>query len=155
METQLIFGHRADEHLTEHFTLGEMLYSETAVRMRVLNPVDDAAIIDNLLALCQQVLEPLRRSVCQPIRISSGYRSAFINYVVGGAEKSQHRLGEAADLSCPMGEQQARFYYDFIRLHLPFDQLLLEHRKKTGSWWVHVSHTRRRPPRRDARELAV
>jgi hypothetical protein len=142
------------EHLTQHFTLREMLYSYTAQRLGMLNPIDSPAVVDNLRMLCQQVLEPLRTAMNEPIIISSGYRSDCLNYVVGGSPNSQHRRGEAADIYC-REEWQARFYYDFMRLHLPFDQLLLEHRKKNNAWWVHVSYTTRHELRRDARLMEL
>ena len=55
-----------------------------------------------LQQLCQQVLEPLRHFVSQPIVITSGYRCSQLNVKVGGAYASQHTLGEAADLRLPL-----------------------------------------------------
>ena len=52
--------------------------------------------------MCQQVLEPLRRFVGQPIVVTSGYRCNQLNIKVGGAYASQHTLGEAADLKLPL-----------------------------------------------------
>lgn len=142
------------QQLTEHFSLREMLYSRYAAQRGMLNPIDDPAVIDNLRLLCEKVLEPLRLAVSEPIYINSGYRSECLNYCVGGAKNSQHRRGEAVDIYC-RDEQTARFYYDFMRLHLPFDQLLLEHYVKGNVWWVHVSYTTRHPLRRDARMMQV
>jgi hypothetical protein len=146
----------SDEHLTEHFTLREMLHSTVVDETPgMVNYMDQPElIVSNLRQLCQQVLEPLRQAVNQPVVVSSGSRSEYLNFAVGGSKKSQHRLGEAADLLGPT-ERCARMYYNYIRAHLPYDQLLLEHRKRTGMWWVHVSYTTRRPLRRDAREMAV
>ena len=45
-----------------------------------------------------QVLEKLRAHCGQPITITSAYRCAKHNKAVGGATKSKHRLGIAADI---------------------------------------------------------
>lgn len=44
------------------------------------------------------MLEKLRRIIGQPLPIRSGYRCARHNRSVGGAARSQHVLGRAADL---------------------------------------------------------
>ena len=36
----------------------------------------------------------------------------------------------------------------YIRDHLPFDQLLYEHKRRNGRRWIHVSYVRRRRPNR-------
>ena len=136
------------EHLTQHYTLREMLYSPTAQRLGMLNPIDSPVVVDNLRLLCDQVLEPLRLAMNEPIVVCSGYRSDCLNYVVGGRPDSQHRLGEAVHIYC-QDEWQARFYYDYMRLHLHFDQLHLVHHQQNGAWWVHVSYTTRYPLRQE------
>ena len=147
-----IFGHSTTEHLTEHFTLGEMLHSQVAIDCHTLNPVDDPSVIDALALLCQQVLEPLRMAVCHPIVLRCAYCSAFVSWVITRREQSQYHRGEAADIGCPYGKEEARFYYDFIRLHLPFDRLYLCHLRKTDEWYVHVSYSSAHAQRREAGE---
>lgn len=141
--------------LADHFTLAEMVASGEAIRRGIDNTPTDA-VVTNLEALCQNVLEPLRRHVgC--VRVSSGYRSPELNKVVGGAANSQHLRGEAADLHCSSLDQ-ARRWFDFIVQHLDFDQLLLERRLSNGCCWLHVSYVRqpgRRANRRAARFLQV
>lgn len=126
-----------DEHLAEHFTLGEMLRSGKAVRLKIDNTPGEAEV-RALRALCQHVLEPLRQRFGRII-ITSGYRSERLNEAVGGVANSQHLRGEAADIHCS-SMQQARRYYDYIAQHLDFDQLLLEKRLKNGCCWIHVSY---------------
>lgn len=43
-------------------------------------------------------LQSLRRIVAQPIHINSGFRTPEHNAAIGGAKKSQHVLGRAADI---------------------------------------------------------
>lgn len=93
-----------------------------------------AEAIHNLTKLVENVLDPLREKYGKPIRISSGYRSAILNRSVNGATSSQHRLGEAADITVGSKEENRKLF-EIIRLELPFDQLIDE---KDFSW-VHVS----------------
>lgn len=91
--------------LTEHFNVEEFTRSDVASRYRIDNSLspdnpNHAAIICNLFALCENVLEPLRQWYDKPITISSGYRCRELNShpAIGGSSRSQHMTGEAADL---------------------------------------------------------
>ena len=83
-------------NLSEHFTLEELCYSDTAIRNGIDNlaPVD---LHDNLSRLCV-LLEQVRKLVRQPIHINSGYRSMPLNQLVKGQTMSQHLIGCAADI---------------------------------------------------------
>jgi hypothetical protein len=143
-----------DRQLTEHFTLRELLRSNYAEQRGIVNLPRTAEVVPALKALCVNVLEPLRQAMGQPVRLTSAYRTPCLNACIGGARNSQHMRGEAADLWCPT-ESTARTYYNYIREHLSFDQLLLEHRQSNNAWWVHVSYTNRRKLRQESRELLV
>lgn len=135
-----------DERLAPHFTLREMCYSQTCANLGIINRIDEPeVIIERLRLLCQNVLEPLREA-CGKVIVVSGYRSECVNYVVGGVSKSQHLQGEAADLFTPT-EERAREYFNYIKDHLVFDQLILERNTRRGTFWVHVSYTERKPNR--------
>ncbi len=139
--------------LSEHFRLSEFIDSGTARRLHIDN-TPEPVHVERLRQLCQHVLEPLR---CRfgVIRVTSGYRCPLLNEAVGGVDKSQHLLGEAADLHIANMEV-GRKMFDFIRRETPFDQLLFEHRLKNGCCWLHVSHrSDRGPNRHDARNLYV
>ena len=141
--------------LSPHFTLGEMTDSGTA-RERHIDNTPTPEAVDNLRALCCEVLEPLRSRFGRTI-ISSGYRSRALNEAVHGAANSQHLRGEAADINCS-SLSEARRRFEFIRDNLDFDQLLLEERLCIGTCWLHVSYVRqpgRRPNRHDAHFLDV
>lgn len=123
-------------NLTPHFTLDELTVSQEAARSGLKNR-PDARQTDNLIALCETVLEPLRARVKRPIVISSGFRTKTVNRRIGGAAGSQHCKGEAADILIP-GMDPADVV-DLIRaMRLPFDQLIYEFGR-----WVHVSHSPR------------
>ena len=55
----------------------------------------DAIMIDQTLVV---LLQAIREHFNKPITITSGYRTAAHNAVVGGAKSSQHLLGRAADI---------------------------------------------------------
>lgn len=124
--------------LSPHFTLGELIRSETAERKGIDNtPPDD--VIPKLQRLCEQVLEPVRAAFGRPFRPNSGYRSPALNREIGGSEKSQHCLGEAVDIEVAgvSNYELARW----IEANLEFDQLILECYRpgEPASGWVHVS----------------
>ena len=145
-------------NLTPHFTLEEMERSQTALSLGISNYATYEAR-QNLLYLCQQVLEPLRQWWGGPIIVSSGYRSPELNHAVGGVSNSQHLKGEAADIvtarlqstsSSPLGEAGVGLLFHYIKSYLPFDQLILEHDRR-GNQWIHVSL--RRPPQRNRHQV--
>ena len=132
-----------DLRLTEHFCLSEFTRSATAIRLGISNQ-PSAQQVQRLRALCQHVLEPLRRRF-GVIRITSGYRSPELNARVGGVPTSQHTLGEAADIHTG-GQETSEKMYHYAHLRLPYDQLILE--RRPGVFWLHVSFRSDRPGNR-------
>ncbi|VAW67852.1 hypothetical protein MNBD_GAMMA08-89 [hydrothermal vent metagenome] len=127
-----------NEKLSAHFTLAEMIKSETAARKGIDNmPPDD--LIPKLKHLCEELLEPIRNHYGVPIRPNSGYRGVELNKEVGGSKTSQHCKAEAVDVEVPGVTN-----YDlavWIKDNLKFDKLILEFYQPgvPGSGWVHVS----------------
>lgn len=119
--------------LTQHFTLEEFVYSETATRKHIDN-TPSANAIRSIKALCEDVLEPAREEYGKAMIISSGYRSEQLNKAVGGAKNSQHMTGCAADIVC----SEPKRLYEILKEQGNFDQLLWEHAGKTQ--WLHVSY---------------
>lgn len=124
--------------LTDHFTLSELTRSETAENKHIDN-TPSQEVVDNLRALCRNVLEPARVAFGSPIYITSGYRCPALNKAVGGKPTSQHLRGEAADLQVK-GVRNLKRLYNAIKEHGVFDQLLYE-TNKSGAKWIHVSYT--------------
>lgn len=123
--------------LSPHFTLREFTLSGIAIAHNIGN-TPHKEHVERLKALCENVLEPLRRRF-GVIRITSGYRCAELNARVGGAPSSQHMRGEAADINVS-GKSGAMKMAAYIRDNLPFDQLLIESRAKDSVFWLHVSY---------------
>ena len=117
----------------KHFTIKELSHSDRAILKGIDNYPTAEAII-NLTALVNNVLDPLRERYGKPIRVSSGYRSAILNRSVNGATSSQHRLGEAADITVGSREENRKLF-EIIKNELTFDQLIDER----DFSWVHVS----------------
>ena len=122
-----------------HFTLEELYRSETAKKLGIDNKPSTQQTI-NLVYLAAFVLEPLRVAMKEPIKISSGFRCQALNKAVGGVYNSQHLKGQAADLCIDGDIKKGRKWFNYIRDHLPFDQLIWEKNPKTGNCWVHVSY---------------
>lgn len=123
--------------VTMHFTIEEMYASATAKRLGIDNKPSVQQMI-NLVYLCAYVLEPLRVAMNEPIKIGSGFRCQKLNKAVGGVYNSQHMKGQAADLCIDGDMEKGRRWFNYIKNHLPFDQLIMEHNSK-GTYWVHVS----------------
>lgn len=121
-----------------HFTIEEMYASQTAKAKGIDNKPNVQQMI-NLVYLCAYVLEPLRLAMGEPIKIGSGFRCTKLNKAVGGVNNSQHMMGQAADLCIDGDIEKGRRWFNYIKEHLPFDQLIWEKNPKTGSYWVHVS----------------
>ena len=62
------------------------------------------------------------------------------NMAVGGVSNSQHMRGEAADLCIDGDMQKGKRWFEWIKTHCEFDQLIWEKNPKTGNYWVHVSY---------------
>jgi zinc D-Ala-D-Ala carboxypeptidase len=126
--------------LTPHFTLEEMLESQTARRWNIqeqFNP--PAEVVQNLKLLCENILEPLRSYIGRPIIISSGYRCPEVNKRVGGQPRSQHLKGQAADIHA-LEMSNADLFWAVQEVGLPFDQCLWEFGNTVEPAWVHVSY---------------
>lgn len=117
--------------LTDHFSLAELTQSETAARRRIDNTPSPAAI-ENLTRTAQ-TLEQVRALLGgRPVLVSSGYRSPALNAAVGGAAKSAHMTGLAADFICPGFGSPLEICRKLAASNLSFDQIIQE------GTWTHI-----------------
>lgn len=120
-------------NLSPHFTLAELVVSETAARAGIDNTPRPEAI-ERLKKLCQ-MLEAVRvRLGGVPIIINSGYRSGKVNSMVRGAPTSQHCKGEAADFIVPRFGHPVQVCTALRDSGIEYDQLILEFGR-----WTHIS----------------
>lgn len=119
----------------KHFTIEELSRSDKAKRMGMSN-VPPKEQEENLVALVDSVLDPLREAYGSPIYVNSGYRSVGLNELIKGAKNSQHTKGEAADITTGSTTDNEKLFNMIIELQLPFDQLINENNFS----WLHISH---------------
>lgn len=117
--------------LSEYFTLEEMTFSPTAVKMAIDNS-PEMQYEENLRKLCTNVLDPIRAHF-GIIHVNSGYRCPELNKQLLGAKNSQHLFGQAADII--IKPHSVEDVYLWIKSSgIIFDQLIQEFNS-----WVHVS----------------
>ena len=123
----------------KYFSIAEFLRSDTTEKYQVSNiPADEEllAVLTNINALVDNVLDPLRAMIGRPIIITSGYRSQRVNELVNGSKTSQHLLGKAADFHVRgYTPQQMDVVYQTIQMCYDFDQLIFYPSKNI----IHVS----------------
>lgn len=122
----------------KYFTMKEF-----ECRCRCVMPAEAKA---NIEALVHNVLDPVRDAYDKPIGVNSGFRCEKHNKAVGGVPRSQHLVGEAADIRPVQGVQRVQGVQEFKeeRMKLAriivqqgrFDQLILY------PTFLHVSYKR-------------
>ena len=110
---------------SENFTLAELIHSTTADKHRISNIPGDEQI-RNLQYGVDMVLQPLRNINKKPITITSGYRCAALNKLVGGVANSYHLQGNAADIRVH-SEEEAKELFDILKTIPSVDVALFEH----------------------------
>ena len=125
--------------LTANFSLQEMTKSETALRFGLDNTPNDSQL-ENLVALCECVLQPVRDHFGKGVKVNSGFRDLEVNAKVGGSKTSDHTRGMAADIEIPgvANAELAQWIVD----NVSFRQVILEFYTPgiPDSGWVHVSY---------------
>jgi zinc D-Ala-D-Ala carboxypeptidase len=126
-----------NRQLSKDFNLRDLLVTD-----QNLPNIPDREEIERLQALVTNTLQPIRDLAGQRIIVNSAFRSELVNNAVGGAEKSQHRLGQAADIRLDVRNENQLFdlYQNIINSDIPYDQLIYEDKGSTGRRWIHVSY---------------
>jgi len=125
--------------ISKHISYKEGVYSRTAMRRGIKNN-PNAEQMENMVAIAEEVFEPLRAWVGGPIKINSFFRSPELNKAIGGSGKSQHCHGQAIDLDDTFGKATNAEMYNFIKKNLDFDQMIWEFGDDDNPDWVHVSY---------------
>lgn len=126
----------------KYFTLKELVKSDTAEAKKIDN-TPTWEVVENLLSLCEHILDPIRAAWGKPLKINSGFRCQELNNVIGGASPtSVHRYGMAADV-WPIGygnkfDEFVNFVITYLKINnIKFDQLLVE-KNSSGQVWLHI-----------------
>jgi len=125
--------------ISKHISYKEGVYSRTATRLNIKNN-PNAEQMKNMVAIAEEVFEPLRIWVNGPIKINSFFRSPELNKAIGGSGKSQHCHGQAIDIDDTFGRATNAEMFEFIKKHLDFDQIIWEFGDEDNPDWVHVSY---------------
>lgn len=116
-------------NLSPHFTLAEL----TITDHREFDNTPDEKSLENLKRLAIFLEEVKAIFGGKPILVSSAYRSAPVNAAVGSKEKSQHRVGCAADFRIP-GMTPDEIVRRIVASDLKYDQCIREF-----DAWTHLS----------------
>jgi len=122
----------------KYFSITELCESDTARKKGVSNN-PTASVCDHLIDLIENALIPIRMEWGSGIRISSGYRSATLNALVGGSKTSAHLTGYAADTVPANGRMKdyQRCVLRWAATHA-FDQIILEYPENRVAKWIHI-----------------
>ena len=115
--------------LSEHFTLAEL----TITDHRLLDNTPNAGEVENLRRLAAFLELVKDRLGGRPVMVNSAFRSAAVNAAVGSSDKSQHRLGCAADIRVP-GMTPDAVVKAVMASGLAYDQIIREFDS-----WTHIS----------------
>ncbi len=131
--------------LSKNFTLQELIYSSTALRLGIDNSPTKEGVL-KLTLLATSLLQPLRERL-GALRVTSGYRSPQLSEAIGSSANSQHCRYEAVDMQfVKRGKMDNLLIYQaLIDLDLDFDQCILEFGNSTKELdpthpaWIHLS----------------
>lgn len=129
------------DRITANFAFHEFERSAKAEQNGLDNTIassfDPDKVRSNIRALVENVLQPIRDAVAEPVSISSGYRSPEVNRLAGGSATSHHKSGKAADIHTS-GRTPLQLAQLVIENALPFDQMILH------DTFLHIGYN---PPR--------
>jgi Peptidase M15 len=118
--------------LSEHFTLEEATYSETAIRKGISNQPSTLQLENMKHAAAQ--LEAIRTLLGKPMHINSWIRLPDVNVAVGGSKVSSHMDGWAIDFTCKEFGTPYEVCKAIEASGIKFDQMIHEFAS-----WTHIS----------------
>jgi len=116
-------------NLSPNFTLDELTHTDH----RQFDNTPNASEMANLVRLAGFLEEVKIVLGGKPVMINSAYRSSAVNQAVGSSEKSQHRIGCAADIRVPSMTPD-EVVKAVIASGIGYDQLIREFDR-----WTHIS----------------
>jgi hypothetical protein len=123
---------RPSPRLSSYYTLARLTHSDTA-RERGIDNTPPPELLPNLRRLARG-LDRVRRLLGHPLEITSGYRCPELNAAVGGAPRSQHAQGLAADFTCPGFGPPLAVARAIRDSAIEYDQCIYEYAE-----WLHIS----------------
>jgi hypothetical protein len=117
--------------LTPHFSMDEVTFSSTALRLGIRNDLP-VGLMTNV-QLAANGMEAVRALLGQPVHVDSWYRCAELNHSIGGASQSAHMEGFAVDFVCPVFGTPLACCQAILDSSIKFDKCIQEGK------WVHIS----------------
>jgi len=125
---------------SKHISWKEATGSATAKKLEINNTPNDEQL-NNMQDLAEDLFEPLRERVGEPILINSFFRCEELNKAISGsATTSQHIKGCAIDLDATKISNCELFY--IIKNEFEFDKLIWELGDDNNPAWIHVSYVK-------------
>lgn len=128
------------ENFSKHISWNEAFGSATAKKLKIKN-IPNENQLANMKTLAEELFEPLREKVGEPIIVNSFFRSEELNKAISGAvATSQHIDGCAIDLDAT-GVTNCELFY-IIKNELDYDKLIWELGDDNNPAWIHVSYVK-------------
>jgi len=126
------------ENISKHISYKEATRSLTAIRLGLENKPNEYEL-SNMIGVAENIFEPLRKWVNDPIKVNSFFRSIELNKAIGGSSRSQHCQGRAIDIDDTYGHATNAEMFNWIKENLNFDQMIWEFGTDENPDWVHIS----------------
>lgn len=121
--------------LTREELISYATKSSFAIKSKIDNSLNPAALSSNVEYLYNKVLLPLQEYFGTNLNITSWYRCPKLNNAVGGSGSSFHVYAAAIDIDMDGTSIKNEFIFNYIKEHLPFTELINEY----DFSWVHVA----------------
>lgn len=122
----------------KYFKMSEFLDSQSAKSSKIVNMFLCAEHIDNMLAMVDDILDPLREMFGKPILVNSGYRVPELNSLVGGSASSMHKVGMAVDITA-INPIENMHLFNLLVSDFEFDQVIIYVRDNIVRF-IHISY---------------
>ena len=126
------------ENISKHIIYKEATRSLTAIRLGLENKPNEYEL-SNMIGVAENIFEPLRKWVNDPIKVNSFFRSIELNKAIGGSSRSQHCQGRAIDIDDTYGHATNAEMFHWIKENLNFDQMIWEFGTDENPDWIHIS----------------
>ena len=126
------------ENISKHISYKEATKSLTAIRLGLENKPNEYEL-SNMIGVAENIFEPLREWVNDPIKVNSFFRSVELNKAIGGSSRSQHCQGRAIDIDDTYCHATNAEMFNWIKENLNFDQMIWEFGDDENPDWVHIS----------------
>jgi len=119
-------------NLSEHFTLEEATFSDTAIRQGIDN--QPSATQYSNMTIAAEGMEKIRALLGKSIKVNSWLRLPAVNVAVGGSKVSSHMDGWAIDFTCAGFGDPYAVCKAIEASDIKFDQMIHEYGR-----WTHIS----------------